>query len=84
MQNTPETVKHFCMQPNNDITPWNVCKCEKNVRTMKPFTALLAIAERGIARAHLFMQLEWKGDHEINTLDKESKDLCVLVICASD
>lgn len=39
------------------------------MQTMKPFTAFLAIAERGIARAHLFMQLEWKDDNEINTLD---------------
>lgn len=50
---------------------------------MKPLTALLAAEERGIARAHLPMQLEWKDDHESNTLDKESKDLCVLVIRAS-
>lgn len=39
------------------------------MQTMKSFTALLAVAESGIARAHLFMQLEWKDDHEINTLD---------------
>lgn len=69
MQNTPEMEKQFCMQTKNYITPWNVCKSDKNMQTMKSFTALLAVAESGIARAHLFMQLEWKDDHEINTLD---------------
>jgi len=39
------------------------------VQTVKSSTTLLALVERGITRAHLLMQLEWKDYHEINTLD---------------
>lgn len=38
-------------------------------QTVKPFSALLATAERDMAGAHLLMQLKRKDDHVINTLD---------------
>lgn len=39
------------------------------MQTMKLFTGLLATAERVIARAHLFIHLDWKDDLGSNTLD---------------
>lgn len=49
-----------------------------------PFMALLAIAEGGITRTNLFMQLVWKDNRASNTLVYESKELCILVTHASD
>lgn len=57
------------MQSKNGITPSTVCKSEKNLQTMKAFATTLAIAKRDIGWASLFIQLDWKDDHETKTLD---------------